>query len=301
MRLVSLTPSRSNLTQRQLRLRLSVWDSLRNSRLKQVRKPTPVTVSAPCTCQEDWRVPPASSTIGRMLALHEDQTTTERCSLPNRSGACAPAGHRADNMCYLSLRSNKHIRQADWRAPPAAHQPSAHLTLRFLQVVCKLHPPEITWQAWQQQEIEDPLPINRCYLLESELPDGDPWTRPNPFISYRGKLLSRAIICSFGQLSTPSVRRPHSRRMQGVGLSTSPNRSNGREHWISLTHPMLTMLAWLYKLPENMLRRCICLTSGVSFDYWMTNVLRDDSGVRWNERWPYTPGPYRISACYGLG
>ena len=199
--------------------------------------------------------------------------------------------------CATLAGEDKYICQADRRAPPAAHQPSARPTLRFLLIVCEMYLPETTWQAWRRQEMEDQLPINRCCLLESELPDGDLWNRPNLSISYRGKLLSRAIIGSLKQLSTPSVRQPHSRHMQGLGLSTSPSRSNGSAQWLSLTLPMLTMLDWLCKLPENMLRRCMCLPSGVSFDYWTTNVFRDDSGVRWNERWPYTPDPYRIMDC----
>ena len=249
------------------------------------------------TCQADWRVPPASFTTGLMPALQEDRSNAWRYSLLNRSGVCGPVGHSISSMCYLSRRSNKYICQADRRAPPAAHQPSARPTLRFLLIVCEMYLPETTWQAWRQQEMEDQLPINRCCLLESELPDGDLWNRPNLSISYRGKLLSRAIIGSLEQLSTPSVRQPHSRHMQGLGLSTSPSRSNGSAQWLSLTLPMHTMLDWLCKLPENMLRRCMCLPSGVSFDYWMTNVFRDDSGVRWNERWPYTPDPYRIMDC----
>ena len=249
------------------------------------------------TCQADWRVPPASLTTGLMPALQEDRNNAGRYSLLNRSGVCGPAGHSISSMCYLSRGSNKYICQADRRAPPAAHQPSARPTLRFLLIVCEMYLPETTWQAWRQQEMEDQLPINRCCLLESELPDGDLWNRPNLSISHRGKLLSRAIIGSLEQLSTPSVRQPHSRHTQGLGLSTSPSRSNGSAQWLSLTLPMHTMLDWLCKLPENMLRRCMCLPSGVSFDYWTTNVFRDDSGVRWNERWPYTPDPYRIMDC----
>ena len=206
------------------------------------------------------------------------------------------SGRLEVTSCASSLRPGS-LQETDRRAPPAAHQPGARPTLHFLLIMCETHLPETTWQAWRQKEIEDQLPINRCCLLESELPDGDLWNRPNLSISYRGKLLLRAIIGSLEQLSTPSVRHPHSRHMQGVGLSTSPSRSSGSAQWLSLTLPMLTMLDWLYKLPENMLRRCMCLPSGVSFDYWMTNVLRDASGVRWNERWPYMPDPYRIMDC----
>ena len=154
------------------------------------------------TCQADWRVPPTSSATGLILALWADQINAGHYSLLNRSGVCGPAGHSAGSIRYLSQGSIKCICQADRRAPPATYQPGARLTLRFLLVVCEMCLPDTTWQAWRQKEIEDRWPINRCCLLESGLPGGDLWNRPNLSISYRGKLLSRAITGSFEQLST---------------------------------------------------------------------------------------------------
>ena len=292
--LVSPTPSRSTLSQQQMRTRLYVWGSWTSSRLTQVRKPVPAIVSAPYHCQVDWRIPPASPTPGLMLVLPQAQTTAGCCSLLSRSGTSGPTGHYVNCTCYLSLRSVQHICLAYWRTPPVAHQPGARSDLRTPLIVCETPLSATVWQVWQKQETEDQLPTYRYYLLESVLPGGDPWTRPNPFISYLGKLLSRVIICNFEQLSTPHVRHPHARHMQGVEWNTSPSKHNGNARWRSLTLPMLTMLDWLYKSPGNMPHKYMCPLSGVSVGYWMMIVPRGDSGVQWSERWPYTPDPYRI-------
>ena len=246
------------------------------------------------TCQADWRVPPTSSATGLMLALWADQINAGRYSLLNRSGVCGPTGHSAGSIRYLSLRSIQHICQAYWRTPPAAHQPGARSVPRTLLIVCETPPSAAIRQVWQKQTTEDQLPTNRCYLPESGLPGGDPWTRQNPSISYLGKLLSRVIICNFVQLSTPNVRHPHARHMQGVEWNTSPSRNNGNARWHSLTLPTLMMLDWLYKSPGNTPHKYMCPLSDVSLGYWMMTIPRGDSGVQWSERWPYKPGPYRI-------
>ena len=246
------------------------------------------------TCQADWRVPPTSSATGLMLALWADQINAGRYSLLNRSGVCGPTGHSAGSIRYLSLRSIQHICQAYWRTPPVAHQPGARSVPRTLLIVCETPLSAAIRQVWQKQTTEDQLPTNRCYLLESGLPGGDPWTRQNPSISYLGKLLSRVIICNFVQLSTPNVRHPHARHMQGVEWNTSPSRNNGNARWHSLTLPTLMMLDWLYKSPGNTPHKYMCPLSDVSLGYWMMTIPRGDSGVQWSERWPYKPGPYRI-------
>ena len=156
------------------------------------------------TCQADWRVPPTPSATGLMLTLWADQINAGRYSLLNRSGVCGPTGHSAGNIRYLSLRSIQHICQAYWRTPPIAHQPGARSVLRTLLIARETPLSATIRQVWQKQATEDQLPTNRCYLLESVLPGGDPWTRQNPSISYLGKLLSRVIICNFVQLSARS-------------------------------------------------------------------------------------------------
>ena len=294
MHLVSLTPSGSNLSQRQMRSHLYVWDSWISSSLTQVRKPVPAIVSTPYHCQVDWRIPPASPTTGLVLVLPQAQNTAGCCPLLSRSGTSGPKGHYVNCACYLSLRRIQHICQAYRRTPPVAHQPGACSVLRTLLIVCETPLSATIWQVWQKQETEDQFSTNRCYLPESVLQGGDPWTRQNPSISYLGKLPLRVIICNFEQLSTPNVRHLHARHMQGVEWNTSPSKNNGNTRWHSLTLPMLTMLDWLYKLPGNMPHKYMCLLSGVSFGYWMMTVPRGDSGVQWSERWPYTPDPYRI-------
>ena len=107
-------------------------------------------------------------------------------------------------------------------------------------------------------------------------------------------MLSRVITCNFVQLSTPNVRHPHARHMQGVEWNTSPCKNNCNARWHSLTLPTLTMLDWLYKSPGNMPHKYMCPLSGVSLGYWVMTIPRGDSGVQWSERWPYKPGPYRI-------
>ena len=251
------------------------------------------------TCQADWRVPPASSTTGLTLTFQEDQTNAGRYSLLNRSGVCGPAGHSIGSMRYLSRRSNKHICQADRRAPPAAHQPGARPTLHFLLIMREMHLPETTWQAWRQKEIEDHAVADQPLLLAGIR--AARWRSLEQAKPFHLTPREIALTCYYWQLRAAE----HSKRSASSLKAHARSRIEyltKQEQWqramalLDPPHAHDARLA-LQIARKHATQVCVCLPSGVSFDYWMTNVLRDASGVRWNERWPYTPDPYRIMDC----